>query len=514
MWRTACGRMLLLVAKGEGKGMRYLFGLVLVLALAGPCWAQSATVSYADGRPAETIAILERDDVHYISVSHVARLLNLEETVDWDLQRVTLRDGSHVVDIPIGGTVWMKDGQTITAGEVSVCEGREIFLGLDSVAEVLAPTFERSLRWEVGARRIIVGLPAPNITDLQVRTIRGRVSATIRTVGVPIYEFKPLGESQFELFVKGGVLSRRLHHSSRGGLIEEIEARQEVAGARVVVTLGAGRPTHRIFPSRNPDGIVILVRERALAEIPEPELRPPRRLAWEDRFSRERAKLDLIVIDPGHGGENFGSVGPSGYSEKEFNLEVCQRLKLALERAGIDVILTRNDDVLVSLETRTEVANSVGADLMISMHANGYRGDDASGFEVYFLSPPLDDEARTVAAMENANAGIVSAGDLPPDDEVAFILWDTAQNEFVVESSHLAQLLDEELATRLTIPNRGVKQANFVVLKGAYLPAILLEAAFITNPREEALLRDEAFQETLVDGIVEAVMRFKSDYGR
>jgi N-acetylmuramoyl-L-alanine amidase len=258
----------------------------------------------------------------------------------------------------------------------------------------------------------------------------------------------------------------------------------------------------------------MLAWERSLTDIPEPEFRPPRNLAWEDRFSSEKVEIDLVVIDPGHGGENLGSIGPTGYTEKEFNLAVSRKLKQTLERRGIDVILTRNDDVLVDLETRTEVANSVGADLFISVHANGFSSRDARGFEVYFLSPALDDESRVVAAMENSSHGVLSAVGIEPDDEVAFILWDTAQNEFVVESSHLAQLIDEELATRLTIPNRGVKQANFMILTGAYLPAVLIETAFITHPSEERLLKDEAFQETVVDGIVAAVMRFKEDYNR
>jgi N-acetylmuramoyl-L-alanine amidase len=237
-------------------------------------------------------------------------------------------------------------------------------------------------------------------------------------------------------------------------------------------------------------------------------------MAWGDRFSAEHMKLDLVVIDPGHGGDNFGSIGPSGYMEKEFNLEVSRRLKKGLEREGIEAILTRNEDAFVDLETRTEVANSVGADLFISMHANGYRDAEANGFEVYFLSPALDDGARIVAAMENAGSGVVPLSAGEQNDDLAFILWDTAQNEFVVESSHLAQLVNEEMHERLTLTNRGVKQAGFVVLAGVYLPAVLVETAFVTNPREETLLQDEAFQENVADAIVEAVLRFKDDYGR
>jgi N-acetylmuramoyl-L-alanine amidase len=116
--------------------------------------------------------------------------------------------------------------------------------------------------------------------------------------------------------------------------------------------------------------------------------------------------------------------------------------------------------------------------------------------------------------MENAGREIVPLSAGSGDEELAFILWDTAQNEFVVESSHLAQMVNEEMHDYLTLKNRGVKQAGFVVLAGVYLPAVLVETAFITNPREEKLLKDEAFQETVADAIVSAVLRFKADYGR
>jgi len=220
-----------------------------------------------------------------------------------------------------------------------------------------------------------------------------------------------------------------------------------------------------------------------------------------------------VVVDPGHGGTNRGSLGATGFLEKELNLQLARRLRQALEAQGMEVIMTRNDDISVPIETRTEVANSTGADLFISLHANGFASQSARGFEVYFLSPAVDEEARFVAATENAAiepAAIISEA----NDEVAFILWDTAQNEFVAESSYLAQLVNEELARVLTIPNRGVKQADFSVLTGAYLPGILVETAFITNPQEEAMLRDEAFQDKVVGAITAAILRFKQEYNR
>ena len=115
--------------------MRYWLAFLLVVGMVGPCWGQSAAVSFADGRPPETIAILERDGKAYVSVSDVARLLSLEKAVDWDLQRVTLTDPAHAMEILIGGTVWVSDGQTIAAGETSLCEGREICLTITECPE-------------------------------------------------------------------------------------------------------------------------------------------------------------------------------------------------------------------------------------------------------------------------------------------------------------------------------------------------------------------------------------------
>jgi N-acetylmuramoyl-L-alanine amidase len=488
--------------------------ILAVMLLAGPCLAQSVQVSYSDGRPVESIAVLQHDDVVYLSVSQISRLLGLEKTADLATDEVTLRSGSHTFKLLIGGTVWMLDGETVAPGDVAFREGDEFFVELGAVEKTLAPGLGTMLRWDEAGGTLFVGLPAPSIIDIDVRSSRERVTATIKTIGMLNYELLPAVDGKIEILVKGGVFSTRLGFDSEGGLIESIRAKQETHGTRIIVSLGDGDPGYRVFPRFDPRGIVVLVWKRTLTDIPDPEFRPPRTLAWADRFSPARVPIDLIVIDPGHGGDNLGSVGPSGYMEKDFNLEISRKLRDALERKGIDAMLTRNDDVFVDLVTRTEVANSVGADLFISMHANGYGDPAAGGFEIYFLSPAMDDHARTVAAMENAGSGIVPVSVDDAGEEIAFILWDTAQNEFIVESSHLAQLIDEELAGDLKIKNRGVKQATFVVLAGVYLPAVLVESAFITNPREEELLADDAFQDTIVNGIVEAVLRFKQHYGR
>lgn len=492
---------------------RVTMAACILILLAGTCLAGEVVVVYSDGRPSEALDIIERDGKAYLAVTQVARLVGLEKTVGPKGDKVTLGFEGREVEVVVGGTVWLAGGKPVQAVDPAYAEGGDVLVSLASVEGVLAETFGKSLRWDEARRQIIVGLPAPNIIDIQVRAEPEQVIATVKTIGVLSYDLLPVVDNRIELLVRGGVFSKRLGFEAEGGLVERITAKQEAEGARIEVTLGSTGPSYRVFPQWNPDGIVIKVWMRAITEIPEPTLKPPRKIAWKERFAEDQAKLDLVVVDPGHGGLNRGSVGATGYLEKDFNLALARKIRASLEARGLEVIMTRNDDISVSLETRTEVANSVGADLFLSIHANGFTSPEARGFEVYFLSAAANGEARFNTASESGAlepASIIS----DPGDEVAFILWDTAQNEFVAESSYLAQLVNEEIAKAADLPNRGVKQADFFVLKGAYLPGILVETAFITNPQEEAMLKDEAFQGRVVAAVVSAIARFKEDYNR
>lgn len=217
--------------------------------------------------------------------------------------------------------------------------------------------------------------------------------------------------------------------------------------------------------------------------------------------------IRTIVVDPGHGGKEVGAVGPGGLMEKDVTLQLCRRLASALAaKVGARVILTREDDRVVSLDQRTALANEYEADLFLSVHLNAAAGKDARGSETYFLSLEASDElAQRAAELENASS---------PDSEsdLKLILWDLAQQAYLDESSRFAQTIQEELNTATSTANRGVKQAPFKVLLGATMPAALVEVAFISNAEEEARLQSEAFQNTIVDAITRAVQRYKSEY--
>ncbi len=218
----------------------------------------------------------------------------------------------------------------------------------------------------------------------------------------------------------------------------------------------------------------------------------------------------LVVLDPGHGGDDDGARGRRGLLEKDVALGLATALAGQLAEAGIEARLTRATDTFIPLWDRARMANEAGADLFISLHLNAARARQAKGSEVFFLSLGAGDpQAAELAALENTQ-GPDGAG--PNDDDiVAGILSDLSQKAFLQESERLAVAIQAQLNQLDGIRQRGVKQAPFVVLRGAAMPAVLVETAFISNPREEAELKDPRFLKRVAQAIARGVRRFFAD---
>ena len=226
------------------------------------------------------------------------------------------------------------------------------------------------------------------------------------------------------------------------------------------------------------------------------------------RPQRRAPGVRTIALDPGHGGAETGAVGPGGTAEADLVLLIARALRLQLERRlPVRVILTREEDVDLPLETRTAIANENQADLFISLHLNSSFGSSPHGAETFFLSREASDRmAAAVAAAENS----VAAEDADPELDLRMILWDLAQSHHLAKSQRFANLVQEELNLALGLRDRGVKQAPFTVLMGARMPAVLVELGFLSNPEEEKKLQSPIYRAELVDALVRAVTRFKS----
>ncbi|HZC25140.1 MAG TPA: N-acetylmuramoyl-L-alanine amidase [Candidatus Binatia bacterium] len=218
-------------------------------------------------------------------------------------------------------------------------------------------------------------------------------------------------------------------------------------------------------------------------------------------------KIGKIVIDPGHGGHDTGTIGPNGLEEKDLVLEVGRRLGKLLEtRLGAEVVYTRKNDTFIPLETRTAIANQQRADLFISIHANSSRDPDARGVETYYLNFTSSPEALEVAARENAvsEQSIYQLQDL---------VKKIALKEKIEESREFAGDVQESLHNGLAakspaIRNRGVKKAPFIVLIGANMPSILAEISFVSNPTDEHRLETSEYRERIAESLYHGIAKY------
>jgi N-acetylmuramoyl-L-alanine amidase len=271
---------------------------------------------------------------------------------------------------------------------------------------------------------------------------------------------------------------------------------------RLILRTGKGFRSHESFELRNPLRLVIDLMGTRPGQTERPVAEP-----------RRDPGKKVIVIDPGHGGIEEGAIGPTGQREKEIALDLARKLKAVLSRdPKLSVVLTRDDDRLVGLDERTAIANHNRADLFLSIHLNASRRANARGAETYFLSADAtDDEARTLAALENRASGVeersIKAGGEERRD-LDLVLWDMAQNQYLAESSLLAESMQAHLNAFARAPDRGVRQAPFRVLMGATMPAILVEVGFISNPEEEQLFKSLGYRNQLVSAMAAAVYDF------
>jgi N-acetylmuramoyl-L-alanine amidase len=319
--------------------------------------------------------------------------------------------------------------------------------------------------------------------------------------------------------LQSGTLSTPAHELGKG-IVERIAPDRE--GKVLQVALGDRFRKMEMLKLRNPERLVLVLRgdrqdvpsPAPLAAgpglPPEPAPGPPELPGGTGprEMPEKTPALDVVVLDPGHGGGDTGAIAAAGQTEKDVSLALAQKLAPLLEAQGLKVVLTRTGDSTVSLRQRTALANFNQADLFLSIHLNASPAAGARGPEVYFMSRDATDLwASELAAKENLDGEApVSGGGLN------LVLWDMAQTAYLVESAFLAETIQQNLNTLMGTASRSVRQAPFAVLEGARMPAVLVEVAFLTHAEDLRKVNDPSFQDQVVQGLSQAVSAFKERY--
>jgi N-acetylmuramoyl-L-alanine amidase len=453
-----------------------------------------------------------------------ARVINGQEMFSVDdlgaLFKLTAREaaGGLTITAP-GGSIVLTPGQDIASVSGRLIslpappsrEGSSWFVPVDFVSRALAPVAGTRVELRKPSRLILVG-------DIRMPRVAGRLDPS-GSMARLTFDVAP--STPHTLTQEGSRLLLRfeadaLDASLPGSPVPDLVAAVRPDGAAgIAIDLGPRFATFRSSDAPGPAGSTRITIE-VLAKTTEPPPGAPGTPPPGTPPPEPPPLLDLVppgtirtvVIDPGHGGPDEGSRGPSGGDEKEVTLSVARRLKAVLEaRLGVRVILTRDADREVGLDERAAVANNNKADLFISLHANASVRPAASGAEVFYLSlQEYGVEAQRAATAPRESLPVFGGG----TRDIEVVQWRFAQARHIQQSEALAKIVEGALRARVPMTPRSLQQAPFRVLVGANMPAVLVEMGFMTNPQQETQLASDAYQNDVVQALVEAVVQYRA----
>ncbi len=492
---------------------------------------QTLGVVYADGRQTEDVALakLEKQSEElFVSAYDLARIFKATKFWNPGNRKLVLRIGNHRYLFTIDTrAVVVDEGPVLLRVPVRYDAG-SIMIPLEFITGVLAPRSVEKITLDEKLFLLSIGSPEYNVTGIELLDDKDGTRAILTLTEELLYHMDSDTPGILRLKIYGGRLDPlEITRPEGKGLFNKVRAEQMERDAylffdikksvrRFRMEFESGEPA-AAGEGKAPKKLVLFLERGKLPQIPEADFAGKKIVEMLDGGARRKIiePVRKIAIDPGHGGFDNGRVSPSGVFEKNVNLEIATLLRGRLvEELGVEVVMTRTGDELVPFDQRIETANTAGTQLFISIHCNGWFTSDAGGFEIFFLAPPRTVEEEQLARDENASA-VYENPHLKNEggDDIDFILWDMVQNEFINESSDLAEMIQLEMSKSLEIRNRGVKQAGLRVLKGLTMPGVLIEVGFLSNPKEEKLLLDNEFRDKVAENIVEAVRKFQSRYG-
>jgi len=494
-----------------------LIAVVLVLVCGphaqGTAPASPLTLITREGRRPVASTVVNGQE--FIGLDDLAALLMLAVREDALAGGVTVTYKGRTVVASADQAMASVNGRVVTLPAPIARAGRRLLVPLDFIPRAIAPIYDSPIELRRASRLLMVG-------NVRVPRAAIRVEAAGPPTRLTVDIVPPFAVST--AFDAGRVLVRvdadalDIATTPTGaGLIDQIRTGEQTTTIAIALNTRAGTPRISTTTTNESTRVLVEVPVAAQQETAAPPAPPPAPPAAAPSTPAEApppllaartARLQTMVVDAGHGGEDNGVRGPKGTLEKQITLDAARRLKRLVEsRLGVRVVMTRDDDRAVSLDERNAIANNSKADLFLSLHTNGSPLASVKGTEVYYLR--LDragEEARRNVAATELILPVVGGITRPID----IIPWDLAQASHVDASSRFASMLEEELEKRAPAGPRPLQQAPMRVLSGANMPAALVEMVYLTNGEQEQRVKSDDFQGALIEAIYGAVVRFRA----
>ena len=438
----------------------------------------------------------------YISTKDLAQSFTSKLYENSDRKKLVIYISGSKIKISGNSSYIIIDDEAYQMPLEAVVELDDIYIPAKYFFGILKRTILPGINFDTKKELLEIDVIRFNITDIKIDVksngtiIRMPTKKTFFEGNISSFINK---HGWYYLTIAGGVIDTvSINAATPRGVVRQIESDQIGKTAQVAFKLGTNVISHDLSQSRDPNEIIINLRT------------PLGRLNDHIQDVKARWLLDTVVLDAGHGGKDPGAVGKYGTKEKDVVLDITKRAGRLLEKSGIKVVYTRDEDVFVPLLDRTKIANDANGKLFVSIHTNANKNRKVQGFETFLLRPGKSEDAIEVASRENSVINLEEFTDRYEElTGEALIMATMAQSMFMKESEDLASVMQMELDKKLDTPNRGVKQAGFYVLIGASMPNALVEVGFISNPSEEKRLRQSAHKEKIAEAIYQAIKHFK-----
>jgi N-acetylmuramoyl-L-alanine amidase len=488
------------------KNVLFLF-LITCFLFAGQTEAQDRVkIDMAgDGQQMSSISARFYKDIDFVKVRELADLLEARTYYNSLAKKMVLYLGNHKVKVTAFNPFVMIDDAAFQMPIGTDFDADGIWVPLDYFVDLIAVYSPTPISYDRNTHTLALVYEGQNILAINVEE---KVNGTlIRILTKRKFDLPNLARrvSQGWLYIDvygGRVDPAKIGTGKANGIVRKIVALQHDESAQLSFRLRKEVEREDISVSSSDHEVLVSVRTSKVL---------PENYLVDLEQERKKYLIDKIIIDPGHGGKDPGTVGYGKLKEKDVVLNISKMLKNMLEkRLDVEVLMTRDSDRAVALRERSAFANRHGGKLFISVHANAVKDRSAKGVETWCLGVGKSKSDRAIAEKENSVIRYEDSweeyNDLTDDN---YILLAMAQNAFNQESHNLAAAVQKELPKAIGSRNRGVKQANFYVLVGTSMPKILVEVGFISNPSEGKKLKKREYQEKVAERIFAGVKNFK-----
>ena len=448
------------------------------------------------------------DDLTYFELTGLARAAGGSRHWNATTRKMVLFAGQRRVGLAIDSQFATIDRSIVNLHRPVLMRDGDIWVPQHFVTGPFAEALNASIDWSPGDADAIAVPLGPNVVSVG---LEDRVAGTAVVIGTSTAaDFKATSTSRglVTILIEGGALPDSLGMEAGDGMVESVEFSEEPDGVVVRITTVPRARAYTADDLGPPYRIEVVIEEGTVAttaghSIPTPALRPQLQTGGRAAAAHEDGLL-TVMIDPGHGGNDLGSTGPTGLLEKDVTLAVARELARALQREGYYVFMTRSSDSFVPLARRGEIANMAEADVFVSLQCGAWHSPAARGFQVHFHS--RGSERRPVAA-----GGLVRDFPDAVSPQSAGHIWDHAHRGHTTRSRTLAWSIHDAFAAAVDAPARGVAGGQVAVLAGCAMPAAMVELGYITNRAEEERLADPGYRQQLARGIARGIVRFMEE---